>query len=90
MAMFSENAQKVLTFLQGNPTVDMTSKELAKAAEIPTRSITGVLNSLVKKGFVIREEVAVGEDTVKFIRLTDAGQQIDPLAEQVINWMPRF
>ena len=47
MAMFSENAQKVLTFLQGNPTVDMTSKELAEAAEIPTRSITGVLNSLV-------------------------------------------
>lgn len=81
MAMFSENAQKILTFLQGNPTVDMTSKELAEAAEIPTRSITGVLNSLVKKGFVIREEVTVGEDTVKFIRLTDAGQQIDPLAE---------
>ena len=69
MAMFSENAQKVLTFLQGNPTVDMTSKELAEAAEIPTRSITGVLNSLVKKGFVVREEATVGEDTVKFIRL---------------------
>lgn len=81
MAMFSENAQKVLTFLQGNPTVDMTSKELAEAAEIPTRSITGVLNSLVKKGFVIREEVTVGEDIAKFIRLTDAGQQVDPLAE---------
>ena len=81
MAMFSENAQKVLTFLQGNPTVDMTSKELTEAAEIPTRSITGVLNSLVKKGFVVREEVTVGEDTVKFIRLTDAGQQVDPLAE---------
>ena len=81
MAMFSENAQKVLTFLQGNPTVDMTSKELAEAAEIPTRSITGVLNSLVKKGFVVREEVAVGEDIAKFIRLTDAGQQVDPLVE---------
>lgn len=81
MAMFSENAQKVLTFLQGNPTVDMTSKELAEAAEVPTRSITGVLNSLVKKGFVVREEATVGEDTVKFIRLTAAGQQINPLAE---------
>ena len=81
MAMFSENAQKVLTFLQGNPTVDMTSKELAEAAEVPTRSITGVLNSLVKKGFVVREEATVGEDTVKFIRLTAVGQQIDPLAE---------
>ena len=81
MAMFSENAQKVLTFLQGNPTVDMTSKDLAEAAEIPTRSITGVLNSLVKKGFVVREEVTVGEDIVKFIRLTDAGQRVDPLAE---------
>ena len=80
MAMFSENAQKVLTFLQTNPTVDMVAKELAEAASVPTKSITGVLNSLVKKGLVVREEVAVGDDVVKFIRLTDAGQQVDPLA----------
>ena len=81
MAMFSENAQKVLTFLQTNPTVDMVAKDLAEAASVPTKSITGVLNSLVKKGLVVREEVAVGDDVVKFIRLTDAGQQVDPLAE---------
>lgn len=81
MAMFSENAQKVLTFLQTNPTVDMVAKELAEAANVPTKSVTGVLNSLVKKGLVVREEVTVGDDVVKFIRLTDAGQQVDPLAE---------
>lgn len=81
MAMFSENAQKVLTFLQGNPTVDMTGKELAEAAGVPTRSITGVVNNLVKKELVVREEVEMGENTVKFIRLTEAGQQVDPLAE---------
>lgn len=81
MAKFSENAQKVLIFLQDNPAVDMTSKELAEATEIPTRSIIGVLNSLVKKGLVVREEVAVGEDIAKFIRLTDAGQQIGFIAE---------
>lgn len=81
MAMFSENAQKVLTFLQANPTVDMTGKELAEAAGVPTRSITGVVNSLVKKELCVREEVEMGESTVKFVRLTDAGQQVDPLAE---------
>lgn len=81
MAMFSENAQKILTFLQGNPTVDMTGKELAEAAGVPTRSITGVVNSLVKKELAVREEVEMGENTVKFIRLTEAGQQVDPLAE---------
>lgn len=81
MAMFSENAQKVLTFLQSNPTVDMTGKELAEAAGVPTRSITGVVNNLVKKELVVREEVEMGENTVKFIRLTEAGQQVDPLAE---------
>lgn len=81
MAMFSENAQKVLTFLQTNPTVDMTAKELAEAIEVPTRSITGVINGLVKKGLVVREETEVGEVVVKFIRLTDEGSQVDPLAE---------
>ena len=81
MAMFSEKAQKVLTFLQTNPNVDMTSKELAEATEIPARAITGVLNSLVKKGLVVREEQTVSGETVKFIRLTDAGMAVDPLAE---------
>lgn len=82
MAKFSENAQKVLTFLQENTNVDMTAKELAEAAEIPSRSITGILNSLVKKGYVVREATMVGEEEVKFIHLTPAGQLIDPLAEK--------
>lgn len=82
MKMFSENAQKVLTFLQTNQNVDMVAKELAEAAGVPTKSITGTLNALVKKGLVVREETTVGEDKVKFIRLTSAGQEIDPQADK--------
>ena len=82
MAKFSENAQKVLTFLQENTNVDMTAKELAEAAEVPSRSITGILNRLVKKGYVVREVTMVGEEEGKFIHLTPAGQLIDPLAEE--------
>lgn len=82
MKMFSENAQKVLTFLQSNPVVDITAKELAETADIPTKSITGVLNALQKKGMVYREETTVGETVVKYIRLTEEGKTVDPLAEK--------
>lgn len=82
MKMFSENAQKVLTFLKANQNVDMVAKELAEAAGVPTKSITGTLNALVKKGLVVREVATVGEDTVKFIRLTPAGEQVDPQADK--------
>ena len=82
MKMFSENAQKVLTFLQTNQNVDMVAKELAEAAGVPTKSITGTLNGLVKKGLVVREVATVGENTVKFIRLTSAGEQVDPQADK--------
>ena len=88
MKMFKENAQKVLTFLQENPNVDLTSKELAEALGVANRSMVGVLNGLVKKGLVVREEVEMEEQTVKLIRLTEEGKVVDPLAdkpEQSVN-----
>lgn len=77
--MFSEKAQAVLTFLQGNDG-DFTSKDIAAALEIEPRSITGVLNGLQRKGLLVREVVEGEKD--KFIRLTAEGAAADPDAEK--------
>lgn len=77
--MFSEKAQAVLTFLQGNDG-DFTSKDIAAALEIEPRSITGVLNGLQRKGLLVREVVEGEKD--KLIRLTAEGAAADPDAEK--------
>lgn len=82
MKMFSDKAQKVLSFLQENANVDMTAKELAEVLEIPNRSMTGTLNALQKKGLLVREVHEVGDTAVKYIRLTPAGQEVDPNADK--------
>lgn len=81
---FSDSAQAVLTFLQANPVVDITSKELADAVGVAQKSITGVLTGLQKKGLVIREDAVRGDEKVKYIRLTDSGKTVDPDMDKVI------
>lgn len=81
---FSDSAQAVLTFLQANPVVDITSKELADAVGVAQKSITGVLTGLQKKGLVVREDAVRGEEKVKYIRLTDSGKTVDPDMDKVI------
>lgn len=81
---FSDSAQAVLTFLQANPVVDITSKELADAVCVAQKSITGVLTGLQKKGLVIREDAVRGDEKVKYIRLTDSGKTVDPDMDKVI------
>lgn len=78
-AMFSEKAQAVLTFLQGNDG-DFTSKDIAAALDIEPRSITGVLNGLQRKGLLVREVIEGEKD--KLIRLTAEGAAADPNAEK--------
>lgn len=81
---FSDSAQAVLTFLQGNPVVDITSKELADAVGVAQKSITGVLTGLQKKGLVVREDAVRGDEKVKYIRLTDSGKTVDPDMDKVV------
>lgn len=81
---FSDSAQAVLTFLQANLVVDITSKELADAVGVAQKSITGVLTGLQKKGLVIREDAVRGDEKVKYIRLTDSGKTVDPDMDKVI------
>lgn len=81
---FSDSAQAILTFLQANPVVDITSKELADAVGVAQKSITGVLTGLQKKGLVVREDAVRGDEKVKYIRLTDSGKIVDPDMDKVV------
>lgn len=78
--MFSEKAAAVLNYMQANAGVDMTAKDIAAAAGVETKAITGVINGLQRKGLTFREEVE-GFDG-KLVRLTEAGLAADPNAEK--------
>ncbi len=78
--LFSDKAQAVLTFLQAHEGEDLTSKDIAAALDIESRSITGVLNGLQRKGLVVREVVEDQKD--KLIRLTADGVTADPNADK--------
>lgn len=80
MKMFSEKAAAVLSYMQANVGVDMTAKDIAAAAGVEVKAITGVINGLQRKGLVFRE-VVEGFDG-KLIRLTEAGMSADPYAEK--------
>jgi DNA-binding MarR family transcriptional regulator len=78
--LFSDKAQAVLTFLQAHEGEDLTSKDIAAALDIESRSITGVLNGLQRKGLIVREVVEDQKD--KLIRLTADGVNADPNADK--------
>ena len=84
--MLSENAKKVLTYLQDIDNVDVTVHDVSEAIGLPVNSITGTFNSFVKKGLGERVEAEVeiedgSHKKVKFLKLTDAGMSFDPAAE---------
>jgi DNA-binding MarR family transcriptional regulator len=81
-AMFSENAQTVLRFLQANVKGQYTADDIAEATGLPSKSINGIATGLQKKGLTERVEVEGIEK--KVIRLTDAGKQVDPSAEKPV------
>ena len=74
----SEKAVVIMTYLQAHNGEDLTAKDIAAATDIEARSVTGVLNGLVKKGFV--ERVVVEGEKDKRIVLTAAGATLDPEA----------
>lgn len=84
-AMFSENAQIVLKFLQANKGADVTSETISQGTGIPERSINGILTSLQREisghGQLI-ERVEVEGFKKKVIRLTAEGAAADPAAEK--------
>ena len=82
MVKISENAKVVMRRLQELEDADVTVHDLSEDIGLPVNSITGIFNSFVKKGLgerVIAEvELEDGSHkTVKFLKLTDAGLNLD-------------
>jgi len=87
------NSELVLNHLKNNYGKEFTKQELSEALGISLPAVTGSINGLVKKGYVVErmEEVEVEPATetrkakVKVIRheaLTEAGLAYDPVAEE--------
>lgn len=80
-ALFSENAQVILTHLQANPDALETAPEIAEATGIDVKKVNGIVTmALQKRGLAYREEVE-GKDR-KVIILTEAGKTVDPKMEK--------
>ncbi len=82
MVKLSANAKVIMKRLQELEGADITVHDLSEDIGLPVNSITGTFNSFVKKGLgerVIAEvELEDGSHkTVKFLKLTDAGQALD-------------
>ena len=82
MTKLSANAKVIMKRLQELEDADITVHDLSEDIGLPVNSITGTFNSFVKKGLgerVIAEvELEDGtHKTVKFLKLTDAGQALD-------------
>ena len=79
---FSENAQKIITHLQGNTEVNETLDDVAEALDIGKRTVNGAYNALVKKGFAERVKATVEAPvTIKYLVLTEEGMAFDPDAD---------
>lgn len=90
MAKLSENAVKILSFLQENDG-NYTATDIAESLGLPVKTVNGVITGGLigrnhSRDFVERVESkatdAEGKEvTVKFIKVTDKGAALDPTAE---------
>lgn len=78
--VYSEKAQAVLSFMQANQGADLIANDIATATGIETKSITGVLNGLQRKGLI--ERIEKEGFTKKIVKLTAQGAAVDPREEK--------
>ena len=85
--MMKENSKKVLNYLKSINGADVTAQDVADALDIPKRSVDGIFTSAIqRKGYGVRVPAEIeledgSHKAVKFIRLTEAGKNIDPNGE---------
>ena len=81
--MLKPNSRLVYDYVKAHNGEDMTAADIAEATGLGVKSVNGSVTSFQKKGWTIREEVAVTGGKVKYIRLTAEGRNVDPDAEPV-------
>lgn len=75
----SENAVKILDYLETVRNDYITLDDLANAIGVEKRSVNGAFNALVKKNFCARTPKTIEADVeVKYLTLTPAGMSFDP------------
>ena len=80
----SEKSLVVLNYLKDNDGTDMTSADIAEALGMEKKSVDGIVTSgLQRKKLAERipAEIELEDGThkaVKFLKLTEAGMQLDP------------
>jgi len=89
----SVNSVKILNWMKEHYNEEHSKREIADALDISISSVTGTINSLIKKGYAITtrtEEKVEAEATetrkakvknVPYHTLTEAGLAYDPVAE---------
>lgn len=86
----TEGAMRILAFLKKNKNKEFTTYDILENTNITLPTITGTLNGLIKRGYVIktREDVFSarfkGEKTktMKYYQLTEEGFNYDPIQEE--------
>lgn len=86
--MMKENSKAVLNYLKQINGADVTSADVADALGLEKRQVDGIFTSaLQRKGYGVRVPAEIeledgSHKQVKFLRLTDAGMELDPDAEE--------
>ena len=87
MAM-KENSKNVLNYLKQINGADVTSADVADALGLEKRQVDGIFTSaLQRKGYGVRVPAEIELDDgshkqVKFLKLTEAGMDLDPDADE--------
>lgn len=73
-----ENSKIVYNWVKEHDGEDFTAADIAAATGLEVKQVNGIVTSAFqRKGFMVREEVAITGGKVKYIRLTDEGRELD-------------
>lgn len=88
MAAMKPNTRAVLEYLQQNNGKDLTAADVAEVLGLEKRQVDGIFTSAIqRKNLGVREEaeITLADDShqkVKFLRLNEAGLNLDPDAQE--------
>lgn len=77
------NARRILDYMKQNFGSEMTKQDIAATLGLSVSAVVGTTNSLLKKGYATeRQEVSLDEKgkekTIKYVTLTEEGNDFDP------------
>lgn len=78
-----DNSLIIFNYVREHDGEDFTAQDISAATGIGVKSVNGCLTAMARHhDLIYREEVAVTGGKVKYIRLTEAGKDFDPEAQE--------